>query len=202
MLNLTRSVRSLGDDRGVTLAEILVATVIISIGLVGLAVVIPISSYGVFEGNALSTATFLAEQKLEETRNATWATTPSANDCLGLSVDGAGAPLSTRAPFAPSALSTTTCTRTQPSACTGTCDPTYSDESAVSGYPAYSRTVRIYPCDQTIPGASSAGCAGVTNANMRLVRVTVSYRPISGVGGSATTASKSAVLEMIVSRRE
>lgn len=191
----------LHDQRGITLAEILVATVVISIGLVGLAIVIPLSSYGVHEGNALSTATFLAEQKLEEVRSAQWQSSPSNNDCLGLSVDGAGSPLSTRTPFAPSTLSTAGCTRTAPagSTCAGACDPTYTDETAVSGYPAYIRTVRIYPCDKTVPGASAAGCAGVTNANMRLVRVTVTYTPMSGVGGPA--GAKSAVIEMIVAKR-
>lgn len=165
-----------------TLAEILVATVIISIGLVGLAVVIPLASYGVHEGNALSTATFLAEQRLEEVRNASWTTTPSANDCLGTG---------------PSAAATsTTCARTQPAVCTsGTSCTTFEDESAVSGYGSYSRNVRITDCGTT-------ACAGVTNANMRLVRVTVSYRPISGVGGSGATASKSAVLELIITKRE
>src|SRR5688572_32005011 len=112
--------RIVWDERGLTLAEILVATVVISIGLVGLAVVIPLSSYGVHEGNAMSTATFLAEQRLEEVRNASWTTTPAANDCLG--VGPAAAPTST------------TCARTQPTACTsGTACTTFADESAVTG---------------------------------------------------------------------
>ena len=174
--------RMLRNERGLTLAEILVATVVISIGLVGLAVVIPLSSYGVHEGNAMSTATFLAEQRLEEVRNATWTTTPSANDCLG--INPSGEPTST------------TCTRTQPSACTGgTACTTFSDESAVTGYGGYSRNVRITDCGTT-------ACAGVTNVNMRLVRVTVSYKPISGVGASASGAQKSAVLELIIARRD
>jgi len=174
--------RVLRDDRGLTLAEILVATVVISIGLVGLAVVIPLSSYGVHEGNAMSTATFLAEQRLEEVRNASWTTTPSANDCLG---SGTGA-----------APTSSICTRTQPTACTsGTACTTFADESAVTGYSGYSRNVRITDCGVT-------ACAGVTNAAMRLIRVTVSYKPISGVGASATGAQKSAVLEMIMARRD
>jgi hypothetical protein len=37
---------------------------------------------------------------------------------------------------------------------------------------------------------------------MRLVRVTVTYTPISGVGGAPAGTTKSAVLEMIVSRRQ
>src|SRR5687767_13176449 len=114
---LTRASR---DERGITLAEILVATVVISIGLVGLAMVIPLSSYGVHEGNALSTATFLAEQKLEEIRNAAWTSTPAEKDCLGLG--SAAAPTSM------------TCKRTQPVACdNGAACTTFPDETSVTG---------------------------------------------------------------------
>jgi prepilin-type N-terminal cleavage/methylation domain-containing protein len=170
------------NERGMTLAEILVATVIIGVGIVGLAVVIPLSSYGVHEGNALSTATFLAEQRMEEIRNAAWSTVPSANDCLGIG------------PTAPP--TSTTCTRTQPTACnSGVSCTTYPDETSVTGYPQYSRNVRVTDCNVT-------ACAGVTNANMRLVRVMVNYTPISGVGATAAGSTKSAVLEMIVSRRQ
>lgn len=179
---MTHAMRSFRNEHGMTLAEILVATVIISVGLVGLAIVIPLSSYGVHEGNALSTATFLAEQRLEEVRNAEWTTIPAASDCIGLGP--------TAEP------STTTCARTVPTVCTsGTACTTYPDEANVTGYTGYSRNVRIFDCN-------TVGCAGINNANMRLVRVTVSYRPISGVGGSAATASKSAVLELLVTLRQ
>jgi Tfp pilus assembly protein PilV len=123
---LTRAFR---DERGITLAEILVATVVISIGLVGLAMVIPLSSYGVHEGNALSTATFLAEQKLEEIRNASWTSVPTEGDCLGLG--SAAAPTSN------------TCARTQPTVCTsGVACTTFADEASVTGYPQYTRSAR------------------------------------------------------------
>jgi prepilin-type N-terminal cleavage/methylation domain-containing protein len=179
---MSLSMHHLVDDRGMTLAEILVATFVIGVGIVGLAVVIPLSSYGVHEGNALSTATFLAEQRMEEIRNAAWTTVPSANDCIGI---GPGA-----------APTSNTCTRTQPTACnTGAPCTTYPDEASVTGYAPYSRNVRVTDCGAT-------ACAGVTNANMRLVRVTVAYTPISGVGGMPAGATKSAVLEMIVSRRQ
>jgi prepilin-type N-terminal cleavage/methylation domain-containing protein len=71
------------DERGMTLAEILVAVMIVGIGLVGVLSVIPISSYALTEGKQLSTATFLGAQRLEQARNAPWVTSP-ANDCPGL----------------------------------------------------------------------------------------------------------------------
>jgi type II secretory pathway pseudopilin PulG len=161
-----------------TLVEVLVATLVIGIGLAGLAVVIPVSTWGVHEAHALSTATFLAEQRIEEIRGAAWTATPSENDCLGTAAGAA--PVST------------TCTRLQPTPClTGTPCTTYPDEVAVAGYPGHSRTVRIIDCGAT-------PCAGVTHGGMRLVRVTVSYRPMAGAGG----ANRSASLELIVSRQQ
>ena len=62
---LARLTRPLADTRGMTLAEILVALVIISIGLVGLASVVPLSSWGIQEGNQMTTSVFLAD-RLEE----------------------------------------------------------------------------------------------------------------------------------------
>src|SRR6266852_2441256 len=72
------------DQRGMSLAEILVACVIIAIGLVGLLSAVPTASYGIQEGQQLSTATFLANQRLEQARNAQWVATPVA-DTLGVS---------------------------------------------------------------------------------------------------------------------
>lgn len=170
------------DDRGMTLVEVLVATAVIGIGLVGLAVVIPVSTWGVHEANALSTATFLAEQRIEEVRSATWTILPSPIDCLGAA--SATAPTSS------------TCTRTQPTPClAGTPCTTYPDETSVPGFPDHSRTVRITDCGTT-------PCAGVTHAGMRLVRVTVAYRPLAGAGGTQPGTDRSASLELIVSRQQ
>lgn len=170
------------NERGLSLVEILVAIAIIGIGLVGLAVVVPVASYGVQEGNQLSTATFLAEQRLEEVRNAPWAASP-ANDCLGVSSNNAPP-------------GSTTCTRSAPTSCTGgTACTTYGDESAVAGFTGYSRTVRVTDC------ATGAGCMGIIDAGMRLVTVSVSYHPLSGVGGTAADARKSATVDLLIAKR-
>jgi prepilin-type N-terminal cleavage/methylation domain-containing protein len=60
------------DQRGMTLAEVIIAVAIIGIGLVALSSAIPLGAYGVQEGNQLSTATFLANQRMEQVRNAQW----------------------------------------------------------------------------------------------------------------------------------
>jgi type II secretory pathway pseudopilin PulG len=173
------------DEGGITIIELLIVAAIVGVGIVGVMTVVPLSSYGVYEGAHLSTATFLAEQKLEELKNARWQATP-ANDCLGLSTgNGDVAPTST------------TCTRTDPTPCTtGAMCSVADDETAVAGYPDYGRTIRIVDC-ATWPG----GCGGVVDTNMRRIILTVTYRPLTGVGASTPTTTKPVVLVTDVSRR-
>jgi Tfp pilus assembly protein PilV len=58
------------DERGLTLAEVLVATVIIAAGFLAVLTAFPQAMNGVQTGNEESTATFLAQQKLESLRSA------------------------------------------------------------------------------------------------------------------------------------
>ena len=163
---------ALTNERGLTLAEILAAVAILGLGLIGLAVVIPVSSYGVQEGNQLSTATFLAEQMIERTRAVAWTSTP-ATDCLGLSV-GNTAP-------APSGAT-----------CNGAATTQFPDEAAVNGYPAYRRVVRVTGCTVT-------PCAGVTHAGLRQVTVTVTYRGLSAGGQAAS--DKTVTIQWLVAQK-
>jgi prepilin-type N-terminal cleavage/methylation domain-containing protein len=165
--------RVITDERGLTLVEILIALVVIGLGLVGLAVVVPVSSYGMQEGNQLSTATFLAEQRLERARAADWTVTPPA-DCLGVSV-GDTAPVPTGA------------------TCGGATTTLFPDEPVVGGYPGYGRVVRIRSC------AVVACAGGVTHAGMRLVNVIVTYRGLTAAGQS--TANKTVTLEWLVAQK-
>jgi prepilin-type N-terminal cleavage/methylation domain-containing protein len=174
------------NERGLTLAEILVAVAILGIGLVGLAVVVPIASYGVQEGSQLSTATFLAEQRLEQIRNAPWTGTP-ANDCVG---SGANAPV------VPAGVACANGTVALAAGAT-----TFADEAnvvwgnstsvaAVQG--GYSRQVRISDCSPT-------PCAGLTSATMRQVTVSVTYRPLTSSGVSPT--NKTVSVQWLVTRK-
>ena len=175
----------LQDERGITLAEVLMAAAIIGIGLVGLLTVVPISSFAVYEGNGLTTATFLANQKMEEIKNGVWMQIP-VNDCVGLSAaNGNVAPTSN------------TCTRTNPTVCnSGAACAIAADETPVAGYTGYNRTVRIVDCS-TVAG----GCGGVADANFRRVTVTVTYHAITGTGAGAAGSTKPTVLTMNLSRR-
>src|SRR5262249_17826946 len=72
------------DQRGATLAEVLVAVAIIGVALTALASAVPLANYAIQEGHQLSAATFLATQRLEEVRRARWIARPSTDD-LGVS---------------------------------------------------------------------------------------------------------------------
>src|SRR5499427_5850730 len=164
--------RTITGESGMSLAEILVASVIIAIGLVGLLSAVPVASYGIHEGRNLSTATFLANQRLEQVRNAVWTVSP-ANDCLGTSTSSA--PTS--------------------GACNGAAVTTFPDEASMAApYGDYTRTVRITDC-------SVAGCGTIVSADLRQATVTVSYTPMTGAGGVSTGSTKSAIVTMLVAKR-
>ena len=160
--------RRVTNQHGMTLAEVLVAIAIIGVGLAALAAAIPIAGYGIQEGSQLSTATFLANARLEQVKNATWTATPAELDNLGVSSGDA----------APQYSATTT----------------FPDENPIAApYTAYTRTVRVTDC------SAGGGCAGITDANLRQVTVTVTYRPLTGVGQSPAT--KSATVTMLIAKR-
>jgi len=165
------SLASLRNDRGITLAEVLIAAAILSIGLAALMAVVPVASFAVQDGNQTSAATFLAQQRLEQVRNAAWT---ALIDCIGLSPNATSPP-------APS-----------PAGTCGATAVTYPDEATVSGFAQYARTVRIRDCNVT-------PCEAVTSAAMRLVTVTVTYRPMSAAGGS--NSNTSVTLEWLVAQR-
>jgi type II secretory pathway pseudopilin PulG len=168
------------NEPGFSLAELLAAMGVLAIGLVGILAVVPVASHALQEGHQLSTAAFLAQQRLEEIRGSVWTAAPGpASDCLG------------RGPMAaPVSLA---CARSAPAACVrGTACTTFPDEASVPGHPAYGRTVRIIDC-------GAAACGGVTDENLRLAIVSVSYAAMSGAGVAPTPRTVS--LGMLIARR-
>lgn len=171
------------NEQGFTLVEVLFAVFIVTMGLVGLLSVIPLASFAISDGYRLSTATFLADQGLEEVRHMPWTSVPD-NDCLGVSVNSA-------APTVPAGKTCTLGTTTVNA--TGAL-PWFADEGTTSipGFTGYSRVVRITDCGTT-------ACSGITNAELRRVDVTVTYRAGSAVAVSST--NKPVTVSMMVSRR-
>ena len=182
------------DQRGFTVAEVLVAAVIVSLAFVALATIVPVATSAVQEGHQLSTATFLADQKMEQIRSLPWNPTSltTSYDCLGVSVS------STDAPTVPVASSSSsgTCTYGPTTVASGGTLPWLADESSTSitNFNGYSRQVRVTDC-----GASTC-FTGISDPGMRFVTVTVRYTPPS-VTGTASTGPKSYSVSMIISQK-
>ena len=171
------------NQRGFTLVEVLLAAFLMTIGLVGLLSVVPVGTFATSDGYRLSTATFLANQKLEEVRNMPWRSAP-ANDCLGIS---------STATSAPTVPAGGTCTLGATTVNANGALPWFTDQSSISGFQGYSRNVRITNC------GVGAGCGGVVDATLRNVVVTVTYRTGSAIAVSST--DKPVVVSMTVSQR-
>ena len=165
----------LSNQRGITVAEVLIAAAVLAIGLAGVISVVPVASYGVQDGNQTSTATYLARQRLEQVRNAAWT---DATDCVGLSATATSAPVAS------------------PAGSCGATVTTFPDEATLPGFGQYARTVRAVDCG--VPG-NVLVCGNITSAAMRLVTVTVTYRPISAAGGS--NVNTSVMVEWLVAQR-
>lgn len=154
------------DDRGLTLPEILVAMAILTIGLLGVAGSLIVSSGGVSAGitrgqgaiersYAVSAATVLAQEWIERIRRLVPTTFRCGTTCLGSQVFN--------------------CTGQLGSAPWNSCDTLASQVTAgfpaeafgsISGFPNFSRSVNVE--------------SGVPGANMKTVTVTVRYKYSSG----------------------
>jgi hypothetical protein len=173
------------NERGFTLVEVLLAAFLMTVGLVGLLSVVPVGTFATSDGYRLSTATFLANQKLEEVRNMPWRSAP-VNDCLGLSASASAAP---------TVPAGATCTLGATTVNANGALPWFADQgsTAISGFSGYSRSVRITNC------GVGAGCGGVVDATLRNVVVTVTYR--SGTAVAVSSTDKAVTVGMLVSQR-
>jgi len=172
----------LRTEAGFTLPEVLLAAMIILIAFVTLLSVIPYSSAAVQSGNQTSTATFLADQKMEEAKLASWTAAPD-NDCLGLS-NGNNAP--TVPPGKECDINGVKVNPGQPL-------PWATDQDAtqIVNFNGYSRTVRVTDC------GIGGGCTGITDSAMRLVTVSVTFTPgvsVNSTGASARTVTVSMIM--------
>ena len=145
----------LRDVRGVTVAEVIVALAVVTVGLLGLMTVMPLSTAHIAEANWTTIAVFLAQQRLEQIKNAQWTTAPNVDQLGGAGSNGNDAV--TVAGFA----------------------SRWPDETAVAGYPTFQRQVRIRDCS-VAPGCGIATDA--TLATLRQVTVTVTFSRMTGLG--------------------
>ena len=183
----------INNERGFSLTEILVAAALISIGFVALLRVVPLAAAGLQQGSQQSTATQVAQQRLEQAHAAVWTAVP-ATDCLGVSA-GNAAPVPSGGAACTALISETYDAGT---------NVTFPDESSVTGFPGYARTTRITDC------GAGAVCSGVVypvtvyalqppTAAPRLLTVTVTYEGSGSPG--ATSRTRTVRLEWMVAQR-
>lgn len=168
-----------GNCAGLTVVEVIVALGVITVGLLALITAMPLGTSVIAASSRKTTAAFLAQQRLEQIKNARWSFAPAA-DCLGVSASDAAPPV----------------TATWAN-CPGAPPPglvTYPDEEfdTLAGYPHYQRHVRIRNCD-------AASCGVVTHA-LRRVAVTVSFAPMAGIR-TPNAASENVQLVTLVARK-
>ncbi len=161
------------NERGFTLTEILVAAALIAIGFVALLRVVPLAAAGLQQGNQQSTATQVAQQRLEQAHAAVWTAVP-ATDCLGVSA-GNAAPVPSGA------------------ACTDAVSETYVAGTNVT-FP------RITDCGAVAcSGFTYTPVPGTGTAAPRLITVTVTYQGSGSPG--ATSRTRTVRLEWMVAQR-
>lgn len=68
----TPLLKSVRHERGTTLAELMVALVILSIGILAVAQLFPAGTRTQLEARMTSTANYYAQEKLEQLRNTSW----------------------------------------------------------------------------------------------------------------------------------
>lgn len=162
-----------------TLAEVVVAVGIVLVGLVALIAAMPLGTSLIGESNRKTTATFLAQQRMEQIKNAALRWDPMLG---GKDSDGSGAVL----PQWPDE-GYDTIVFPVPG---GLCPPN-------SCYPRYRREVRIADCSRV----ACSGMAAAPLANtLRQVTVTVFFFPLAGTG-QGQAAEERVQLITLVTRR-
>ena len=73
---------------------------------------------------------------------------------------------------------------------------TFPDETPVTApYNSYSRTARVTAC------LVAADCSSIVDGDLRKVTVTVTYRPMTGIGLSPAGTKKATTVSMYVAKR-
>jgi type II secretory pathway pseudopilin PulG len=163
------------DRRGMTLAEIFVALGVIFVGLIALAAVAPLATSQVGEAQLKTTATFLAQQRIEQIKNSQWT---ENQDLMCAGNAACNTALGEVAPQWP--------------------DDAYG-ALVVGGtnYPRFRRTVRIATC-------SVVACGGIATdpslSTLRQVTVTVSFLPLNTTGQFGAN-EESITVTSLISRR-
>ena len=169
--------RTLRDQAGITLAEVIVTLGVITIGLLALISAMPRSTSAIGESNRKTTATFLAQQRLEQIKNAQWtAVTPCPGVASPAGCDGVGGAGSD-----------------------GTASvAAWPDETPIASYTGFQRQVRVCDC---AAGACNGPCGIVATDQVRRIAVTVTLSGIAGTGQFTSANPESVTLVTLVAQR-
>jgi Tfp pilus assembly protein PilE len=168
------------DNAGMTVAEVIIALGIITVGLLALIAAMPLSTSQIAEANLKTTATFLAQQRLEQIRNARWCATcgTDADSCPPAPETRCVDKLGGKGSNGDAAVSVAGFPdRWQ--------DEDYNTIVIAMGasnarYPRFRRQVRIEDCS-TVPCSGIAiGTVGINT--LRQVTVRVFFFPVAGTG--------------------
>ena len=167
-----------------TVAEVLIALGVITVGLLALIAAMPFGTSAIGESNRKTTATFLAQQRLEQIKNAQWTAAPAVDSLGGAASDGTAAVIVGGFPdrWPDEAYNTIVI----PMGATN------------ASYPGFRRQVRIADCSIVVCSGIPTGTVSINT--LRRVTVTVLFRPLTGSGiGSAN--EESVQLVTLIARR-
>jgi prepilin-type N-terminal cleavage/methylation domain-containing protein len=170
---ITRGTRMLTEQRGFTLAEVLVAVFVIMVGLVAVATGFQYATSGVATGRGETIAAFLAEQRIEQLK------TVAMTNYFGAPTGpawAAGASLQGGTLAAPVTF-TEYCQSSNIGATGANCQG-----SAITNTASYTRVTSI------VDNPGGTGCDNSAPALVcKRIRVTVTYRPVTTRGDVSQT---------------
>lgn len=175
---------ALRDTGGMTVAEVILAASLITIGLLALIAAMPLSTSQISESNLKTTATFLAQEQLERVKNAKWTSAPAVDTLGGAGSNGGGAV----AQWPDEAYASITFPGAP--ACAA---------ADRSGGCRFRREVRITDCSVVSCSGIGAGVASVNT--LRQVTVTVFFRRTAGTGLTQTEAEERVQLMTLIAKR-
>lgn len=169
------------DNAGMTVVEVIIALGIVTVGLVALIAAMPLSTSLIGESNLKTTATFLAQQRMEQIKNAQWT---GATDTLGGAGSNGGAAV---AQWPDEDYDTI--------AFPGAANCGATDRS---GGCRFRRQVRISDC--SVVSCSGIPIGTVSINTLRQVTVTVLFRPLAGTGMTQATEESVELVTLIAKR--
>lgn len=171
----------LRDHRGSGVVEVLIALGVVTMGVQALIAALPVGTSHVHAAQLRTTATFLAQQRLEQIKRGRW--TADSDTLGGLGADGRG-PVAEWPDEDYRRLSVPS-----PAGCAVVPD---------GCYPGFRRQVRISDCSVTACSGVSVGTAGI--AGLRQVAVTVFFAPLSSAGQRLSSEERVQLVTLVARR--